>query len=307
MLQRPSRTSATPRRVVGDGLRALACATVIGACGETTGPGESDGDADEPRSIVFASDRDGDLDLYLMRPDGSQVLQITDTPGSDFTPRWSPNGNRIAFASDRGVGGTAIYVMNANGTGVTSLGPGTYPAWSSSGASIAFYDAGRVWVMTATGTNRREVASTPNVNGIDWEPGGERILFGYADPLFVGFEVETDVVNADGTGRERFFRFGSRPAWSPDGTRVVVWRFSGMFQLDDIAVFPIGGDAVPIETSTENSPPRWSADGTRVLVTKGWLTDGVANEEIFAVPASGGSPVQLTNHVANDRDPDWRR
>ncbi|NIR36918.1 MAG: hypothetical protein GWN79_09480, partial [Actinobacteria bacterium] len=65
--------------------------------------------------IVFASDRDGEFDLYVMNGDGSGITRLTDGPGLDFNPRWSADGSKIAFAR-RAPGSTndaRIYVMNA--------------------------------------------------------------------------------------------------------------------------------------------------------------------------------------------------
>lgn len=68
------------------------------------------------RKIAFASERDGNSEIYVMNADGSNVTRLTDA-GGNF-PAWSPDGRRIAFASG---GGPDIYVMNADGSIVTRL------------------------------------------------------------------------------------------------------------------------------------------------------------------------------------------
>lgn len=71
-------------------------------------------------------------DLYLVRPDGTDLRQLTDTPYSEITPTWSPDGTRIAFASNRD-GNFEIYVMDADGTRPVRLtnhpGHDVSPAW----------------------------------------------------------------------------------------------------------------------------------------------------------------------------------
>ena len=58
-----------------------AIALFLAACGDLpTAPGR----------IAFASDRDGDYDIYVMDADGGNVRQLTDDRGMDFTPAWSP-------------------------------------------------------------------------------------------------------------------------------------------------------------------------------------------------------------------------
>lgn len=64
--------------------------------------------------IAFAGERDGNAEIYVMNADGTGVERLTNDPGDDGFPAWSPDGTEIAFASDRN-GGFEIYVMNAEG------------------------------------------------------------------------------------------------------------------------------------------------------------------------------------------------
>ena len=50
--------------------------------------------------IVFKSKRDGNGEIYVMNDDGSQIRRLTNTPLSDGSPRWSPDGRTIAFDID---------------------------------------------------------------------------------------------------------------------------------------------------------------------------------------------------------------
>jgi Tol biopolymer transport system component len=89
--------------------------------------------------IAFTSNRDGNSEIYLMNPDGSDVVRLTDNPASDKEPAWSPDGSMIAFSSDRN-GSFDIFVMGVagtlQGTGstwvrrlTTSPGDDVGPAW----------------------------------------------------------------------------------------------------------------------------------------------------------------------------------
>lgn len=96
--------------------------------------------------IAFVSDRDGNQEIYVMDPDGSNVVRLTNNPGFELDPAWSPDGSRIAFVSDRS-GDYELHVMNADGTGVRRLTESSHirpqafagnPDWSPDGQWIAF-------------------------------------------------------------------------------------------------------------------------------------------------------------------------
>ncbi len=94
---------------------------------------------DGSRIAFMRSDRSDQLyDIFTMGPDGSGLTRVTDFDGYDGNPVWSPDGGVIAFASERDataeqaqqnrenenpVAGIAIYVMNADGSGVTRVTP----------------------------------------------------------------------------------------------------------------------------------------------------------------------------------------
>ena len=70
--------------------------------------------------IAFATDRDGNLEIYVMAADGSNPTRLTDNPAEDSNPGWSPDGNQIVFTSDRD-GDVDVYTMTPDGSDVSSL------------------------------------------------------------------------------------------------------------------------------------------------------------------------------------------
>ena len=123
--------------------------------------------------IAFESNRDGGWefdfwkapsDIYVMTLDGANLINLTNHPAADGSPDWSPDGNQIAFVSNRdGDDNKEIYAINADGTNPINLtnhpAADGSPDWSPDGNQIAFQsnrdgdDNWEVFVMNADGTN----------------------------------------------------------------------------------------------------------------------------------------------------------
>lgn len=84
------------------------------------------------KRIVFASNRSGNLDIYVMTADGEDVKRLTQDPGNDMDPVWSPDGKWIAFASERD-GDFEIYVVQSDGSDLRKLTDNEFvdsqPSW----------------------------------------------------------------------------------------------------------------------------------------------------------------------------------
>ena len=63
--------------------------------------------------ILFQSNRDGNWEVYTMRTDGSQQVNLSRHPADDTQPSLSPDGRRIVFVSNRDVN-SEIYVMTSS-------------------------------------------------------------------------------------------------------------------------------------------------------------------------------------------------
>ena len=104
--------------------------------------------------IAFETSRTGNYEIFVMNADGSNPVNLSNSPGYDFEPDWSPDGTKIAFVSRRD-GNLEIYTMNANGTGVTRVTNHpeleSYPVWSPDGQYLAFRSdrTGNIEVFTA--------------------------------------------------------------------------------------------------------------------------------------------------------------
>src|SRR5882672_4246069 len=124
--------------------------------------------------IAFASSRDTNPEIYVMDPNGSNVVRLTHDSAADGQPAWSPDGTKIAFQSNRETD-YAVWVMNADGSSPTRLtDPSTSagaPSWSPDGTRIAYEQGGDLWVMNVDGSRKIRITGGFWADGLPrWRP-----------------------------------------------------------------------------------------------------------------------------------------
>jgi Tol biopolymer transport system component len=183
--------------------------------------------------VAFSSTRDGQSEIYRMRPDGMQVERLTDDPAEDAEPAFSPDGRSLAFISDRTDGAPRLHVMDADGSNVRAVGngPGTghqSPEWSPDGTRLAVQvtmeDGEYVYVANhAGGWGRVKTGTMPA-----WAPNGDDIYYTRNDSVLVTRSSTGSLLLILPDG------FAPRP--SPDGRWLAFlrgeWPTSALYVLD---------------------------------------------------------------------------
>jgi TolB protein len=232
------------------------------------------------RRIAFVSDRGGDEDIWVMEADGSRPRVLTrDRPRAggpaplDTAPAWSPDGRRIAFASDRAGGEQEVYVMNADGSGLRRLTRtarhviDTTPAWSPDGRRIVFAStrAGHfnleLFSMRSDASGLRRLTRTAGSDAVlgddatpSYAPDGSRIAFASNRDR----NNEIYVMAADGSGQRRLTRSARLddllPRFSPDGGRIA---FASTDRTGASRVTVMGADGSARRALGPGAEPSW--------------------------------------------------
>jgi Tol biopolymer transport system component len=233
---------------------------------------ESDLSADGTK-VVFSSDREGVYHLYVVNVDGSGLEKLTHEAAGDFSPRWSPDGKRIAFSR-----AGAVWVMNSDGTNAEQI---TMP-------------------------EREQTAAPCRAGGFlgGWSPDGEKITF-YAASVTRSLG-QVCIVNADGSDLTVVVSeppgYHVEPAWSPDG-EWIAFRSIREGNHDIYIVRPDGSDATNVtDHPALDLEPDWSPDGKWIV----FGSDRSGSTDLYMIRPDGTDAARLTTSGGKDSDPSWR-
>ena len=156
--------------------------------------------------IVFMSDRDWNWEIYVMDNHGGNQRNLSNNPGDDREPSWSPDGKRIVFSSNRD-GKREIYVMDADGDNQLNLSNNDLedwaPSWSPDGKRIVFVRDEQIHVMDADGGNQLNLTENVfNHSNPSWSPDGRHIVF--VLPRRRDGNEDIYVMDADGSDGRRW-------------------------------------------------------------------------------------------------------
>jgi Tol biopolymer transport system component len=279
----------------------------VSGCSDASGPESGFG-----RWILFtgkSATHPGADAVYAIRPEGGDVVKLTNGLGEAFFPRWSRDRSQIAFATGAS-GAFEVWTMRADRTGAHAVSnPNdfcnqyTRLSWSSGGDRI-LADCQMVNQFVITVSDRSSYSLTQrwaNVADIpDWSPLGDRILFLRG--------TDTFVANLDGSQTSVVVSPATQSVWSPDGTRIAFVRTNAN-QSDMIFTANADGTNVrqltfPVNRDISDDSPAWSPDGARIV----YVRNDVSNLPawfLHVMNADGSGDRTISPDTLLSTHPDW--
>lgn len=250
--------------------------------------------------MILAMEEDGYSHLFGYSPAKAKLVRLTYGPWNDVTPGLSPDGKRIAFASNRG-GHWDLYVLELQSGQTTQLTNtpefDSSPTWSPDSAWLAYetYQNGnlQIAILSLTKPGDQPVLLSNDAasdHSPSWAPNGREIAFvsnagGSADIWVADLnKTENRFTNLTQTPQVA----ESHPVWSPD-SRYLAWAASSQtLHYDGIYVWDSEKPQAPPEWVGDGNWPAWNASGDEIAASV-----DAANQELVTAFTLHGQPLLL--------------
>lgn len=281
-------------------------------------------------NIVFVSERDGNQEIYMMNPDGSDQVNLTNSKNIDYMTQCSPDGTKIAFLSER----REIYhskehiVVRMTGNDyvadIPTQGSNTYkdlnliesnssktcsivtdfgnkPFYWRNNNEITYIDEyGTIYSIHSNGTNKKSLKDgLQHIGELNWSSDGNKIAYG-CNNVYI-WNSESDIIKKLTNFPYCALCNGCqviKTYWSPDNSKIAFLSIKD----SNSEIYMINGDGTNMIRLTSNAiadiDPAWSPDGKKIAFC--------SNGDIhLIIDINTMQDIQLTEGADYDSEPAW--
>jgi Tol biopolymer transport system component len=262
--------------------------------------------------ITYYSIQNGNYNIFVMKPDGTRKIQLTNGKAKNICGIWSPDGNKMIFSSERH-GNSEIYIMDAYGNNQKRLTNNNtrdyHHRWSPNSQHIVYVsneDGNQeIYIMNVDGSNKTNISNS-EINEMFpcWSPDGESIL--YCSEENEGWKIYRMDIN--GENREKVSEYTGTnwelyPQYSPDGKKITYFTHEPEKQIRNIFVMNKNGKNIVQLTHSDfvDEDPFWSPDSKYII----FQSNRTGNYQIYTMKADGTEQTSLSNNKHSEYWPSW--
>ena len=274
----------------------------------------------EDSSMLFSSNRNGNSEIYIINPDDTVWINLTQNSANDNWPSPSPDGSKIVFQSTRS-GKLDIWVMDKDGSNpkrLTTRPDSDYlPGFTPDGKSITFTSwrtetrdedrAPHIYIMNADGSAQRRLVerNMGTSSGVSWDSSGSKFIFAGKTSQNVAEIFEADKNGNIINQLTNAGLYSSSADYSPDDSKIVYYQDDGT--ASKIMVMNSDGTGSKVIVAHgKNYYPHWSPDGKWVTWSKIIPDTGDKVIDIYAVSlADTARQIKIVGSKFRDAEGRW--